>query len=161
MGYFDLAAGTNVQSPVAEMRLHRTASDEPQPEMEPDEEVTTQRNRVEVAQTLQEAAVHGEAGRFEQARSVLEVQEKRMRGKKGKSAISEALQIESQDVFGIVTLQAAEQPELQAGSTDVRQPLDIICVLDVSGSMGGQKLRLVQDAVRFVKVCLQDEKSLH
>merc|ERR1712194_778918 len=28
----------------------------------------------------------------------------------------------SPDVFGIVTLQAAEQPELQAGSTDVRQP---------------------------------------
>merc|ERR1711974_428331 len=31
-----------------------------------------------------------------------------------------------------------------------RQPLDIICVLDVSGSMQGNKIRQVQDAVRFV-----------
>merc|ERR1740121_1892282 len=33
---------------------------------------------------------------------------------------------------------------------DDRQPLDIICVLDVSGSMGGEKIQLVQEAVRFV-----------
>jgi len=119
--YFDLAAGTNVQSPVAEMRLHRTASDEPQPEMEPDEEVTTQRNRVEVAQTLQEAAVHGEAGRFEQARSVLEVQEKRMRGKKGKSAISEALQIELEEARERMTSRSSWEDGGMAEMRDAMQ----------------------------------------
>merc|ERR1719414_89101 len=53
---------------------------------------------------------------------------------------------QTQDVFGIVTAQAAAA---QAESPAKRQPLDIICVLDVSGSMQGDKLWLVQEAVRF------------
>merc|ERR1719265_653286 len=55
-----------------------------------------------------------------------------------------------QDVFGLVTIAAASMPEPEVSAETQRQPMDIVCVLDVSGSMTGQKLRLVQDAVRFV-----------
>jgi len=94
--YFDLAANATVQSEGAEMRLLRVAAEEPQPEMEPDEEVTTQRNRVEVAQTLQDAANHGDAGRFEEARNVIETHEKRLNLKK-KNAVSQALASELEE----------------------------------------------------------------
>merc|ERR1719203_1447914 len=56
---------------------------------------------------------------------------------------------QGQDVFGLVTVQAAATPEPQKVQKD-RQPLDIICVLDVSGSMTGEKLNLVKKAVSFV-----------
>merc|ERR1719160_961051 len=52
-----------------------------------------------------------------------------------------------QDIFGLVSVEAAKksvEDELP------RQPMDIVCVLDVSGSMNGTKIRLVQDAMRFV-----------
>jgi len=59
-----------------------------------------------------------------------------------------------QDVFGLVTVTAAELPEepssAPGGDTAKREPMDIVCVLDVSGSMGGEKIRLLQEAVRFV-----------
>merc|ERR1712054_493116 len=45
-----------------------------------------------------------------------------------------------------------EAPELDgdASAERERQPMDIVCVLDVSGSMQGNKIRQVQDAVRFI-----------
>lgn len=53
-----------------------------------------------------------------------------------------------QDVFGLVTIVASDKPsEAQEAQ---RQPMDLVCVLDVSGSMTGQKIRLVQDAARFI-----------
>merc|ERR1719356_17249 len=59
-----------------------------------------------------------------------------------------------QDVFGLVTLQAAEAAratEAESGVAEAaRQPMDIACVLDVSGSMQGDKIRQVQDATRFI-----------
>jgi uncharacterized protein YegL len=62
---------------------------------------------------------------------------------------------QTQDVFGLVTLQAVETPKPEASSAGTtslpeRQPMDLICVLDVSGSMQGDKIRQVQDAMRFV-----------
>lgn len=54
----------------------------------------------------------------------------------------------SQDVFGIVTVQASTA-KVDRGAEE-RQPMDIICVLDQSGSMQGEKIRLVQEAVRFL-----------
>lgn len=60
----------------------------------------------------------------------------------------------AQDIFGLVTIQAGSPPENPQPEGDdaegERQPMDIICVLDVSGSMQGDKIRQVQDAVRFV-----------
>lgn len=51
----------------------------------------------------------------------------------------------SRAVFGLVTLQAAPAP-----ITAERQPMDLVCVLDVSGSMGGHKIQQLQDSMRFV-----------
>jgi len=56
---------------------------------------------------------------------------------------------QTQDVFGLITMQAAAAPPPES-QTQERQPTDIVCVLDVSGSMTGDKLRLVQDAIRFI-----------
>jgi uncharacterized protein YegL len=56
----------------------------------------------------------------------------------------------TQDVFGLVTVQAAACPQPVDGKMEERQAMDIICVLDVSGSMQGDKIRQVQDATRFI-----------
>lgn len=61
----------------------------------------------------------------------------------------------TQDVFGLISVQAAAEaapgPASGAGeSVDERQPMDIVCVLDVSGSMSGTKISQVQDAQRFI-----------
>merc|ERR1719160_127190 len=52
-----------------------------------------------------------------------------------------------QDIFGLVSIEA---PKKSVEDELPRQPMDIVCVLDVSGSMNGTKIRLVQDAMRFV-----------
>lgn len=83
---------------------------------------------------------------------------------------------EAYNVFGLVTLQAAEAetkadlPGAQAQADelasaasatapkekpkqeqdDERAPVDVTCVLDVSGSMTGAKIQLLKDAVMFV-----------
>merc|ERR1719253_206727 len=62
---------------------------------------------------------------------------------------------QTQDVFGLVTVQgaAATQPDSSATAApeEGRQPMDLMCVLDVSGSMqSGGKLDQVKDAMRFV-----------
>lgn len=95
--YWDLAAGAAAQTTSAEMHLHCAGGDEPQPELEPDAEVARQRDRWEVTESLKAAAAHGEAGEFEQARTLLASHEARLRGGR-KTAISEALVVELQDV---------------------------------------------------------------
>lgn len=63
---------------------------------------------------------------------------------------------QTQDVFGLVTVQGAESPSppdpdaTSAATEEDRQPMDLMCVLDVSGSMRGDKIRQVQDATRFI-----------
>merc|ERR1712151_1343072 len=71
--------------------------EEPQPEMEPDEEVVTQRHRVEVAQTLEDATSHGDAGRFEQAQRVLAEQVARLKSSQKRSSTSAGLVLELED----------------------------------------------------------------
>merc|ERR1711972_417275 len=56
----------------------------------------------------------------------------------------------TQDVFGLVTVQAGACPQPSGENSEERQPMDIIGVLDVSGSMRGDKIRQVQDATRFI-----------
>merc|ERR1719450_825367 len=78
--YLDLTrrggAGAPAQSPAVAMEAVRVA--EPQPEAEPDEEVSAQRERVEVTQALQQAAAHSDEGRFEAAQQVLEAADQRL-----------------------------------------------------------------------------------
>lgn len=61
---------------------------------------------------------------------------------------------EIQSVFGLVTLQAGvtADPYMTAAELrrEERQPLDLVCVLDVSASMSGPKLDEVKRAVRFI-----------
>jgi len=95
--YWDLGAKASVQVPAVQMRAQRIA-DEAQPEQEPDEEVTTQRHRVEVTQTLQAAAAHGDGGRFQEAQAILEAHEKRLRTcKQILSPVTEGLASELED----------------------------------------------------------------
>jgi len=62
---------------------------------------------------------------------------------------------EAYNVFGLVSL-LSQEPADSAGATSSgdaaaeRAPLDVTCVLDVSGSMNGQKIQLVKDAMAFV-----------
>jgi len=120
--YWDLAAGAAVQTPSVEMRLLRQADDEPQPELEPDEEVTTQRNRVEVAQTLQTAAAHGDAGRFEEAQAALSAQEQRLRSGKRMTPISEGLVLELEDARNRMK---SESTWLHGGSAELRDAMQM------------------------------------
>lgn len=95
--YWDLAVKASVQTPAVQMWAQRVA-DEVQPEQEPDEEVTSQRQRVEVTQTLQAAAAHGDCGRFEEAQAILQDHEKRLRSCKQRlSPITEGLASELED----------------------------------------------------------------
>lgn len=60
---------------------------------------------------------------------------------------------EAYNVFALVSLQAADSQTTgldNAISAKERSPMDITCVLDVSGSMSGEKVQLVKDAVMFV-----------
>jgi len=65
---------------------------------------------------------------------------------------------EAYNVFGLVSVQAAESvsataasPAQPADSSTRSTPMDITCVLDVSGSMGSNsKIELLKDAVQFV-----------
>merc|ERR1711967_15741 len=93
--YTDLQRGCVLQTPVAAMQAERV--DEPQPELEPDEEVSAQRERVEVMQALQAATSHGEGGDFGQAQSVLSAAESRIAMKTKKTRMSDALGAELAD----------------------------------------------------------------
>jgi len=53
-------------------------------------------------------------------------------------------------VFGLITVHAGPCPRASDGETEERQPMDIVVVIDVSGSMQGDKIRQVQDATRFI-----------
>lgn len=84
--YTDLLRNCVVQSAVVTMEAEHVA--EPQPEAEPDEEVTVQRERVEVTQALQEAARQSDEGNFHEAQQVLESAGQRMENTRKKSSKS-------------------------------------------------------------------------
>lgn len=91
--YTNLTSGTEMQSATVSMSVDRC--EEPQPEMEPDEEVSTQRERVEVTNALKEAALQCDQGRFDDAQQVLDASESRVKSKKTKNI--EAMSLELQD----------------------------------------------------------------
>merc|ERR1712125_254265 len=87
--YTDLRGNRLVQTPPAVMEAERV--EEPQPEAEPDEEVSAQRERVEVTRALQDAAEASDRGQFDQALQVIEQCDTRMKSAKKKTVVSEAL----------------------------------------------------------------------
>jgi Mg-chelatase subunit ChlD len=118
--YWDLAGNAAAQTPAAAMVTQRPA-EEPQPELEPDEEVTTHRNRVEVARTLEQATDHGEAGRFEEAQAILSAHEQRLKSGK-RTAISEGLAAELQDAYGRMKSRSSWE---QGGMAEVRDAMQM------------------------------------
>jgi hypothetical protein len=118
--YWDLAGNAAAQTPAAVMVTQRPA-DEPQPELEPDAEVTTHRNRVEVARTLEQATDHGEAGRFDEAQAILSAHETRLRSGK-QTPISEGLAAELQDARGRMQSRSSWE---QGGMAEVRDAMQM------------------------------------
>jgi uncharacterized protein YegL len=93
--YTDLRGNRTVQTAPVAMEAQRT--DEPQPEAEPDEEVSAQRERVEVTRALEDAAQASDLGQFDQALQLIDACDERMRSAKKKSPASEALGQELED----------------------------------------------------------------
>jgi len=120
--YFGLAAGAVAQTQAVDMVLQRTTIEEPQPEMEPDEEVVSQRHRVEVAQTLQDATAHGDAGRFQDAQQLLAAQAAKMKGSKKRSAVSEGLVLELEDAQNRMQSRSSWQ---NGGSAELRDAMQM------------------------------------
>merc|ERR1712093_687600 len=71
--------------------------DEPQPEVEPDEEVSAQCERVEVTRTLNDASAASDLGQFDDAQRMLDNAEQRLGACKKKSPVTEAMTRELQD----------------------------------------------------------------
>jgi len=103
--YTDLKRNVAVQTPVATMETQRV--DEPQPEMEPDEEVSAQRERVEVARALKEAAAQSDRCDFEGARQALQSQANALKAKKKATRMSPALLLELEDASSRMASRAA------------------------------------------------------
>jgi len=82
-----------VQMP--EVCLYAARTEEP--EGEPDEEVTVQRQRIEVSNALQEAIQHGEEGRFTEAQDMLERNLTKLRSSSAQNVTSQALISELDD----------------------------------------------------------------
>merc|ERR1712224_1017258 len=93
--YLDLRQNSMVQTPLIVMEAERV--EEPQPEVEPDEEVSAQRERVEVTHALQAAATQSDRGQFEEAQRLLDSADQRMKASKKKTRVSEALSQELED----------------------------------------------------------------
>jgi len=96
--YTDLRRNVVLQTPVVAMTAERP--EEPQPELEPDEEVTAQRERVEVARTLREAAERGDRYDFDGAQQLIETQANALKAKKTRSKLSPGLLTELEGAAG-------------------------------------------------------------
>jgi Mg-chelatase subunit ChlD len=80
---------------VPEVPLHAVRTEEP--EGEPDEEVTTQRHRIEVSNALEEAISQGEQGRFADAQRMLDENIEKVSSSKSQNNVSKALLAELSD----------------------------------------------------------------
>jgi Mg-chelatase subunit ChlD len=90
--FTDLRSGCVVQTPPVNMKT--TVVEEPQPEDEPDAEVSAQRERVEVTQTLQQASAQSDMGQFEEAQRMLAAADTRIKERKSRTYLSESLSLE-------------------------------------------------------------------
>merc|ERR1740130_1548736 len=87
--YTDLRSGNLVQTQPVLMQASRV--EEPQPEAEPDAEVSAQRERIEVTTALRESAAQSDLGHFDQAQRMLEVVDTRIKSRRTRSCMSDAL----------------------------------------------------------------------
>merc|ERR1711881_71088 len=78
-----------------EMSLYAERTEEP--EGEPDEEVTTQHQRIEVTNALEQAISKGEQNQFEEAQSMLDRNIERLRSSPAQNDVSKALLTELND----------------------------------------------------------------
>merc|ERR1719235_467927 len=78
--FLDLQQGVTSQTPSVAMSIERC--DQPQPEMEPDEEVSAHRERVEVSCALKEAAAQSDLGNFDAAREQISAMDKKVKSRK-------------------------------------------------------------------------------
>lgn len=118
--YTNLKQGTQCQTPVAIMATDRL--DEPQPELEPDEEVSAQRERVEVTRALREAAEQSDRNDFDGARQVLESQVSALRAKKKPTKMSPALLLELEDASSRMSSRSAWE---QGGRAEVKDSVQM------------------------------------
>lgn len=58
-------------------------------------------------------------------------------------------------VFGVAKLVAPAVAVTSAGTSE-RQPIDLVCVVDKSGSMQGEKIELLRETLEFVTRQLGD-----
>jgi len=82
-----------VQTPEVLLYAERTT----EPEGEPDEEVTTQRQRIEVANALEQAISQGGQGRFDEAQTMLDKNIDKLRSSPAQNEVSKALLAELSD----------------------------------------------------------------
>mmetsp|Transcript_9730 Transcript_9730/g.22333 ORF Transcript_9730/g.22333 Transcript_9730/m.22333 type:complete len:628 (-) Transcript_9730:51-1934(-) len=147
-------AGVLVQSSAVLMQAERV--EEAQPEAEPDEEVSAQRERVEVTQALQEAAAHSDEGRFEAAQQVLEAADQRLEsaGRKEKTRVHNALAQELADARGRMKSRGAWE---QGGRAEVRDACQMHkmqrCTNTSSSSKGG-----VQKSSKMMYISAQQDE---
>lgn len=67
---------------------------------------------------------------------------------------------ESHDIWTLVSLTAPCQNENEDGEKEDKVPMDIVAVMDKSGSMAGEKLELVKKTMEFVLTQLNDKDRL-
>lgn len=112
--YFSVRERASVHMPQDCLYAERTA----EPEGEPDEEVTTQRQRIEVTNALEQAIAHGEEGRFEDAQSMLDQNIQKLRSSPAQNETSKALLGELDDARCRLSSAADWQDGGQAELTD-------------------------------------------
>lgn len=137
--YIDLRGNRLVQTPPVMMEAQRV--DEPQPEAEPDEEVSAQRERVEVTRALQDAAEASDRGQFDQALQVIEVCDTRMKSAKKKTAVSESLGQELADARNRMQNNATWE---QGGRAEIRDATQMYKMERCTNMMQSSKPRSMQ-----------------
>merc|ERR1712224_91065 len=114
----DLQQGLTSQASSVQMTVDRC--EQPQPELEPDEEVSAHRDRVEVSRTLKEAAAQSDLGNFESAREKIVEMDKKVKSRK-QTKMSPALILELQDAQERMASRSSWEQGVRAEVKDAAQ----------------------------------------
>jgi len=135
--YFDLQQNCLVQTPPAVMEAMQL--EEPQPEVEPDEEVAAQRERVEVTRALNDAAAASDRGQFDVALQVIEECDGRMKRAKKQTVASRTLTLQLMDARQSMQDREAWENGGRAELRDAAQMHSIQRTTSVLGEAGGSR----------------------